>query len=70
MSKASNLKQIAVNTISNWGAVGIQAAIGLYMVPFMIGELGKDGYGVTGIIAAIVGFSEIADLGLRTALNR
>jgi O-antigen/teichoic acid export membrane protein len=70
MSKASTLKQIAVNTVSNWGAVGIQAAIGLYMVPFMIGELGKDGYGVIGIIAAIVGFSEIADLGLRTALNR
>lgn len=50
--------------------VGIQAAIALVMVPFLIGKLGVEGYGVIAIITAIVGFSMIADLGLRAALNR
>lgn len=70
MSQAKLLRRIALNTATNWGSVGIQAVIGLYMVPLLLGVLGKNGYGVIGVICAIIGFSEIADLGLRSALNR
>ncbi|MCB1069064.1 MAG: oligosaccharide flippase family protein [Kiritimatiellae bacterium] len=62
--------QVIKNTVSGWGMVSAQAAIALVMVPFLIGKLGVEGYGVIAIITAIVGFSMIADLGLRAALNR
>jgi O-antigen/teichoic acid export membrane protein len=62
--------QILKNTVSSWGMVAVQAAVGLIMVPFLLGQMGREGYGVIGIIAAIIGFSNIADLGLRQALNR
>lgn len=62
--------QIVKNTFSSWSMVAVQAAVGLVMVPFMLGKLGKEGYGVLGIIGAIIGFSAIADLGLRAALER
>ena len=62
--------QIVKNTFSSWGMVAVQAAVGLLMVPFMLGQLGKEGYGILGIIGAIIGISAIADLGLRAALER
>jgi O-antigen/teichoic acid export membrane protein len=64
------LIQMIKNVLTSWGAVGLQAAVGLYMVPFLFEKLGKEGYGLIGIIGAIIGFAEIADLGLRAALNR
>ena len=47
-----------------------QGAIAFFMVPFLLGKMGTEGYGVVGIIMSIVGLSAIADLGLREALNR
>jgi O-antigen/teichoic acid export membrane protein len=70
MKVSQTIIQIAKNTFSSWGMVAVQAAVGLVMVPFMLGHLGKEGYGVLGIIGAIIGFSAIADLGLRAALER
>jgi O-antigen/teichoic acid export membrane protein len=64
------LIQILKNIITSWCAVGLQAVIGLVMVPFLLGKLGKDGYGAVGILSAIISFAGIADLGLRQALNR
>jgi O-antigen/teichoic acid export membrane protein len=64
------LIQIFKNTASSWGAIAIQAVIGVVMVPFLLGRMGTEGYGVIGIIGAIVAFSSIADMGLRAALER
>ena len=44
--------------------------IGLILVPFLLGELGKGGYGLVALVGTIVAFAEIADLGLRGALGR
>lgn len=44
--------------------------IGLVLVPFLLGELGREGYGLVALVATIVAFAEIADLGLRGALGR
>lgn len=44
--------------------------IALLMVPFLLAYLGKDGYGLIGLLGVIVGISNIADLGLRGALGR
>ncbi len=65
-----NIVQIGKNILTSWGMIVVQAAVGLIIVPFLFGHLGKEGYGVIGIVGAIIGMAEIADLGLRQALNR
>ena len=62
--------RILINTLSGWGSIGIQALIGFFTLPILIGKLGKEGYGAIIIIWTIVGLSDIADFGLRAALNR
>ena len=64
------IQQIIKNVITGWGVVGLQAVIGLVLVPFLLGKMGREGYGAVGILLSIIGFAEIADLGLRQALNR
>lgn len=70
MPKNSTLKQILANTGSGWLAVIIRAAIALVMVPFLLDHLGKEGYGLIGLLGVIVSLSSVADLGLRGALGR
>ncbi len=62
--------QIVKNTLTGWLAMGTKMAIALVMVPFLLHHLGKDGYGLIGLIGVIIGFSSLADLGLREALGR
>lgn len=64
------IKQVVVNVSTSWIATLAQCAIGLYMVPFLLSHLGKDGYGVCTLIGVIVSTSGLVDLGLRGALRR
>lgn len=66
----SILRQLLRNTITGWGAVFIRTAIALVMVPFLLHHLGREGYGFAGLLMALIGMIEIADLGLRQALGR
>jgi O-antigen/teichoic acid export membrane protein len=70
MTQRRALSQIFINMGSGWLAAATQMAISLAMVPFLLLHLGKDGYGLIGILGAIVGLTEVADLGLRAALTR
>lgn len=62
--------RIAVNHATRWGTTFVQGIIALALVPFFIRTLGKDGYGVVGLLIAVVGLCAMADFGLRTALVR
>ncbi|MCA9602008.1 MAG: oligosaccharide flippase family protein, partial [Myxococcales bacterium] len=42
----------------------------LVVVPFLIHKLGKEAYGLTGVVMSIVGLTVIADMGLRKGLTR
>ena len=64
------LKQIIKNMFSNWLAVLAQASIAFILVPFLITQLGREGYGLVGLLGVILGLTQIADLGLRGALGR
>ena len=64
------LKQIAVNTLTSWVSTVLRVIIAFLMVPFLLRHLGKEGYGLIGLLTAVVSFSEVADLGLRSALGR
>lgn len=66
----STVRQILRNTATGWVAVVIRAVIALVMVPFLFRYLGKEGYGLIGLLGVIVGISSVADLGLRGALGR
>lgn len=66
----SNIGQIARNTITGWGAILVQSVIALMMVPFLIGAMGKESFGLIGLFSVFIGFSNVADLGLRSALGR
>jgi O-antigen/teichoic acid export membrane protein len=63
-------RRLVINTLTGWMATGCRMAIGLVMVPFLLRHLGKDGYGLVGLMGVIVGFSAVADMGLRQALGR
>lgn len=66
----SVVKQIIRNTLSGWLAVGIRGILALIMVPFLLSHLGKEGFGLIGILSVIVSMAVVADLGLRSALGR
>ncbi len=70
MRKQSTKRQIAMNTLTGWLAMGCRMIIALFMVPFLLKHLGKDGYGLIGLMGVIVSFSTVADMGLRQALGR
>jgi O-antigen/teichoic acid export membrane protein len=66
----STSKQIVVNMVTGWISIFIRTVIALIMVPFLLNHLGKDGYGLIGLLGVIVSFAAVADLGLRSALGR
>ena len=59
-----------VNTISSWLCNLVNAIVGFMLVPFLLGHLGKEGYGLAALVVVIISFTELADLGLRVALSR
>lgn len=65
-----NNSRIALNVASKWGTNLLQAILGLILVPFLLIQLGKDGYGIIGIVGVIVSTTQFVDLGLRAGLSR
>jgi len=66
----STIKQIAQNMFTGWMAIVIRAGIAFFMVPFLLTQLGRESYGLIGILSVLIGFSQVADFGLRRALGR
>jgi O-antigen/teichoic acid export membrane protein len=63
-------KQLLLNTLTGWALVVVRMALALYLVPFLLLHLGRDGYGVVGLLGVLLSLSSVADLGLRQALGR
>lgn len=62
--------RIMLNAVTKWGAMFINALVGLLLVSFLLQQLGKEGYGLIAIVGVIVSMSAIADFGLRGAMSR
>jgi len=62
--------QVSVNAFSGWGAIVARGFLGLFLVPFLISHLGKEVYGLIGVVGVLVGFATLADVGLSSALAR
>src|SRR4030042_3741117 len=70
MLKGSGRPSLLVNALSNWTAFGVSVLIGLFLTPFIIGHLGKTGYGIWTLISSLIGYYGILDLGVTSAITR
>ena len=71
MALSSTVKrQIARNTLTGWGYKALKIGLALFTNPLLIAGLGKAGYAQITLLATLVGFSELTDLGVRPALGR
>jgi O-antigen/teichoic acid export membrane protein len=66
----NTIRQISVNTLTGWGSVLVRTGLAFYIVPFLLLHLGREGYGVVGLLAVLLGLAQAADLGLGSALGR
>ncbi len=68
--QASVRRQILRNTLSGWGYKILKVALAIFSNPLLIAGLGKEGYALLALLATLIGFSELTDLGVRPALGR
>jgi O-antigen/teichoic acid export membrane protein len=66
----SRARRIAQNVLSNWLALAITTMAGFFLSPFVVHHLGNLAYGVWVLIASLVSYMNLLDLGLRGAVTR
>jgi O-antigen/teichoic acid export membrane protein len=62
--------RITLNTISRWLGLLISIFVGIVIVPIMLDQFGKDGYGLIGICGSLLALRIMMDFGLRAAITR
>ncbi len=62
--------RIFINAASSWIAKLSSSILGVILVPFLLGQFGREGYGLVGLATSVVVFAGLADFGLRDALSR
>jgi O-antigen/teichoic acid export membrane protein len=63
-------KQLALNTASNVFTLFLKLGITFVMTPVLVKSMGNYDYGLWEMVAAIVGYMGILDLGIRPAVSR
>ena len=66
----SRIRRIAQNIVSNWFALVVTTVVGFFLSPFVVHHLGNLAYGVWVLIASLVSYMNLLDLGLRGAVTR
>lgn len=61
---------LLINALSNWMALAITVVVGLFLTPYIIGYLGKTGYGIWILVSSIIGYYGLLDLGVSSAITR
>jgi O-antigen/teichoic acid export membrane protein len=56
--------------MSRWASLGVSVLLGLLITPLIIKTLGKDLYGLWGVVASFSGFYGLFDFGLSSAASR
>ncbi len=62
--------RIIKNVSSNWLALGVNVAVGIFLSPFILHHLGDAAFGIWVLIFSITGYYGIFDLGIRSAIIR
>jgi O-antigen/teichoic acid export membrane protein len=63
-------RTVARNVLCNWAGTAVHMACGFITVPYLLGELGQEGYSLWTLIASLTGYFDLLDLGLRGSLGR
>lgn len=58
------------NVLSNWAGFAANALISLVLAPFVVHTLGDSQYGIWVLLASVVGYLGLLDLGVRGAVTR
>jgi len=58
------------NALTQWGAFGLNAVIGFLLSPIIVRELGDSAYGIWILLASLIGYLGLLDLGVRGAVVR
>lgn len=58
------------NTLTHWGGFILSAVIGFLLSPVIVRELGDSAYGIWVLIASMIGYLGLLDLGVRGAVVR
>ena len=59
-----------INALSNYVPLTLNIVTGLFLTPFIIGHLGKYGYGIWTLTLTLVGYYGLINLGVESAVNR
>ncbi|MEY3219315.1 MAG: hypothetical protein RIT27_672 [Pseudomonadota bacterium] len=59
-----------LNMLSNWAALLVAVLVGFFLTSYIIGHLGKTGFGIWTLINAIISYYNVLDLGVSSALTR
>lgn len=62
--------RIILNTVTRWAASFVNALVSLMLVPFLLHQLGREGYGLIALVGVIVSMTMVADFGLSVAMTR
>ena len=52
-------RQVAISVVSNWIGFLVQAAAGIIIIPFVLRQVGTDGYGVWALLAGLLAYFQI-----------
>lgn len=63
-------KTILKNSISNWVGMVVNAVVIFILTPYLIRKLGNERFGIYQIIAPVIGYLMILELGMRGAVTR
>ncbi len=63
-------KRLAINVVMNWAATAVNMVVPFFLTPFVVRHLGAVGYGVWILAVSTVGYLNLLDLGLRSAVIR
>ena len=64
------MQRLSYNAIANTAAFVFAAVVGFFLSPYMVTHLGATRYGVWSLIAGMVGYLGLLDLGIRQAVSR
>ena len=59
-----------MSTFSNWGMLCATVLVGFLLTPYIIRSVGKDGYGIWGVIVSFIGYFGLLRFGVGSAIIR
>ena len=61
---------LRLNAASAWVGVVANSLIGILLTPFILGHIGKTGYGIWALVASFTGYYGLLNMGLNSAVTR